>query len=486
MNQIDYLLEIESKYNLLEDRIEGFAYWVYNRRDIMWDIMSRKNHYGKAHASGNISLKQKFALRMGMIRNAVLRDRVNVKNAEILVMNHERRVFDGTVYECIYTDEVASQFRKAVVMERPYQQTHLRPVSTKNLFYTDRMEIGATVGLLFHKKITRKHYRQIYEQVYHRIEDACRELCDRLGVECDLVRYVTIITDSYFIYREKKKAIAGIVKRYNPKAILEVVSYNFDCMIMNEVTAPLQIPTIELQHGTTGVEHLAYNYPAGVSIEQFPKYYFAFSQFWCEETRYPIPMQRRKIVGFPHLEKMIGKVDKEKKPGNDLRKAVLFISQGPVGKIMSRMALELNSLLDKEQYQIIYKLHPGEYRIWREEYPYLEGTDIEVVDNNEKNLYDYFAISNYQVGGYGSTATFEGLYFDLKTYIYEPGANSCLQALWEKGYAEKFNSVEELYQLIIEDVGSRAKAECFWTTNALDNIVREIGNAIEECRGNGH
>lgn len=58
------------------------------------------------------------------------------------------------------------------------------------------------------------------------------------------------------------------------------------------------------------------------------------------------------------------------------------------------------------------------------DYPDLEQSGIEVIDNYKTELYYLFAISTYQVGALSSTAIFEGLYFGLQTFIYSKKAVS--------------------------------------------------------------
>ena len=438
---------------------------------IMWRLLKRKNAYGEAHNLRNVSRAKKIKLRMKMIKYALFYHHVNIRNVDALILNHERRVWNEDHYECIYTDDIAKQFDRAVVLERPYQQSHFRPVDTKNLVYTDWIEVMATAKLYFNKFIAKKKYIQIKEQVKTKIQVACDELSEMMHVSYDLDSFAGLIADGYFLYHKKKKMFAKLIERYQPKVILEVVSYNMDCMIVNELAENFKIPTIELQHGATGREHLAYNYPDGVFIRQFPQYYFSFSQFWCEEARYPIPLEQRKNVGFPHIEK---KMDEKVGISQEKNKVILFISQGPIGEVLSNLAVELNKRINREEYKIIYKLHPGEYTGWRERYMNLANSDIEVVDSNKVDLYELFAISNFQVGGYGSTAIFEGLYFGLITCIYEKGAVEYLQSLCRKGIALPFQNVEELYKLIQENPKKEKQNENFWTRGALQNIMREI------------
>ena len=128
-------------------------------------------------------------------------------------------------------------------------------------------------------------------------------------------------------------------------------------------------------------------------------------------------------------------------------------------------------------------LHPGEYERWRERYSRLSASGIEVIDNSRVDLYELFAASVYQIGGYGSTATFEGLVFDLKTYIMRAGAYPAVASLCEKGMARFFDSARDLYQLILADSSEAEQKSNFWKENALENMKREIDAIMSGSSG---
>lgn len=471
LDSINYLIQVEDKYHLLEDDIDGFSYWVYHREAFMETLLQNKGHFGALHQGAPLSAWTRLKLRCGMIKNAVFHSSVPLLETDLMVFNHERRVWNGEKNECIYTDEIIKCYSNVVVFERPYMQRHLRPVGTDNLVYTDRIEVLATLSLLFHKIVLKNSYERIRRQIKIKIKPACDELAQLMQVDYNLEEIVNMMSDGYFLYQKKKILFGEEIKKYQPKAILEVVGDNVDCMIVNELAVTQNIPTIELQHGVTGKEHIAYNYPEGAAIRQFPQYFFTFSTYWCTGARYPIPPEHCRAVGFPYLER-----NAERFCGieRDTKKIILFISQKPIGKELSGVAVGLNQEIDHNIYRIIYKLHPGEYDSWRTDYPELISSEIEVIDNFETELYYLFSISSYQVGGYGSTAVFEGLYFGLETFIYKERALSLLLSLCEQGFAEAFDSPGELYQLIRQNVDVGEKRVTFWEKHALENMKKEI------------
>ena len=177
---------------------------------------------------------------------------------------------------------------------------------------------------------------------------------------------------------------------------------------LNEVSKMCGIKTVELQHGIINREHIAYNYPSCVSVNQFPDYFFVWSDFWKNRVKCPILENRIIATGFPYLEKQIRKYAKKRIQKSE-KKVVLFLSQGNIGRHLAQIAIGVYKVLDRNKYHIIFKLHPDEFVSWKNQFPELaECSDIEIIDNGKQNLYELFAKSDVQVGCF-STAIYEGL-----------------------------------------------------------------------------
>lgn len=477
--ELDSFLEIEHKYGLVQDRLDGFAYWTFFRNDLVGDIMKRLDSGGELYVYPTRSVWQQTLARLGTIKYAFLFGRLPKGKHDVLILNAERRVWSEDHYECIYTDKIASAYPGSVVLERPYCQKHYRPVTTKNLVYTDPIEIKTMLHWYSSQLLHKKKVKAIRETLCSKIRKPIEEINRTYQVECDLNRILDKMVCGYYVYQIKRKEFEKILDQIDPKIILEVVGYNIDCMIVNELAEERHIPTVELQHGATGKSHAAYNYYPGTRVRQFPQYFFAFSRFWIDMAHYPLSPDRLKEIGFPHLCEKARAV--KSKTSKKFPRQIIFISQPKIGKMLSEIAVELNELLDDRQFRIVYKLHPGEYERWRERYTKLAASGIEVIDNNRDDLYDLFAASTCQIGGYGSTATFEGLEFDLKTYIMREGAYPAVTALCEKGIAQFFDSARDLYQLILSDSSTVEQRNGFWKENALENMKREIDSIMNDC-----
>lgn len=476
--KLDDFLAIEKKYGLIEERLDGFAYWTYFRSDLEWELEVQKNSYGEAHVQPVLSFGEQLQRIKNRMFYLLFFHKIPAGQHDVMILNHERRVLIEEHYECIYTERIAETFSNSIVLERPYFQKHFRPVKTRNLVYTDWITTKASVFYLWKKKFSAKEYARIRENIRAKIEKPITEICKVYDLTYNIDSILDKMVCGYYVYQVKKKAFAKILDKVQPKIILEVVGYNIDCMIVNELAAQRNIPTVELQHGTTGAEHIAYNYSENVKVPQFAQYFFAFSKFWTEAAKFPLQQENLKAVGFPYMEhkaKVVqAKVTKEGK------EKILFISQGTIGKMLSGIAVALQHIMDCEKYEIIYKLHPGEYAGWQERYMELAESSIRVIDNNQVDLYELFAASTYQIGAYGSTATFEGLQFDLKTYVLREKASAELQMLCEKGMAEYFNSAKELYQMICDNSDKMEQKIKFWEDNALEVMKKEM-ETIMNC-----
>jgi hypothetical protein len=155
----------------------------------------------------------------------------------------------------------------------------------------------------------------------------------------------------------------------------------------------------------------------------------------------PIDMKNVIPVGFPYFEYQ----SKDFIGLEAIDNQVLFISQGVIGKYLSKLALEFAK--DNGDLKIIYKLHPGEYETWRQNYPELVEAsafdNFEVIDSSEIPLYRLLAESNYQVGAF-STAIYEGMMFGCKTFILDVPGVEYLDDLIERGYVFKIGDADDL------------------------------------------
>jgi hypothetical protein len=304
------------------------------------------------------------------------------------------------------------------------------------------------------------------------LDDFQRQIEARFNIQINLEKLVKwdlrLRKSTYPIYQR-------LLKSVSPRIVVLICSYGKETFV--EACKFLEIPVVELQHGVINKYHLGYSFPGASRIKRtFPDYLFVFGEFWKQVAEYPIEKERIFSVGYPYLESEIKKYPTVKKQNQ-----ILFISQGTIGREMSRFACELSER-ENFPYSIAYKLHPGEYSRWRSEYPWLVKPKVRVVDNDEFPLYRLFAESKIQIGVH-STAIFEGLKYGLRTFLLDLPGVEYMDYLIEKQVAAMVTSVDDLIGKLQKgrSKSSRIAMDFFFKPNSLDNITK----ALDELLGPG-
>lgn len=478
---IKKLLEIENRYNLYEDKIDNINYWIYSRFEIFQfylPTLINKEIGQTHHKPTNTMYKIKCLIKM--LKNCIFMGRLQQKKADICILNSERRILINGKYECMYSQEIYKHFRnRAIMIERPYDYSHMEPIEKGHTVYTDYISIKCNIKYILHKLIKTSKYRYIYNQVETRLKNPLTDINNAFQISCNFEYIYELVTRNIIRNQTRIKEMEQLLNRIQPKLIIEVVGYSNGCMAVNEVAKRKGIPTLELQHGVIEPEHFGYNYQTSNIVRQFPDVLLTFGNFWNQNANYPIDKGHIKAVGFPYFEKQVHTFLEQNK---HQRFTILFISQGTIGKQLANLACQF-SKMQNANYRIIYKLHPGEFAVWRKEYPDLlkccqQGT-IEVIDSNAKSIYEYFSQSDLQIG-VGSTALFEGLAFHLKTIIYKAYGYERMKYLYNNGYAALVSTPEELMSAVTEKDFSDSfpNIEYFWENNALDNLIETVNSYL--------
>lgn len=473
---IDHFLEVERKNKLNGYEINGIHYWTYNRFKFWnYNICSENMHFEEAQDKEKLS----FKTTLGLIYYSLFFKKT-VHEKPVLVISHNRRFFNGTAYECVYTDDIIKDRYDAIFFEAPYQFKHLRPTVSKEIFYTDGIIINSILHIKLYKKFHKKEYFELVNTIKEQLSDSIEELKSVYNWSATPESVAKTCADTVVRCEYEKKKYSKLIGKIKPKVILEVVHYGRACMLINEIAKEMGITTVELQHGTMYKEHAAYQYSKGEKIKQLPDKLFAFSEFWKKCISLPIGDENIVVTGFPNFEKKLLKYSDSVR--KDKRKTVIFISQGTVGKFLSELAAKTSALLDPSEYRLIYKLHPAEYSTWREDLPLLADSGMEVIDKRDIDLYELFAQSDIQIGAY-STALFEGMGFGVQTYIYNIGHYDIMLPLIEQGYAELVTSPEECAEKIKNSNSESIDGSMFWKRNALENIRKELDSIINKSEG---
>lgn len=467
---------LEEKYNLYTDTIEGLNYWIYSRFDIWNYIRSVSEETIGAIYNAPKGLGNKIKDVFYISKNILFGKRIKKGEIDILFLNHERKIKSGGIYQCKYTEEVSRQYKQYYILERPYEMGHFKPTNEKKLIYLDRIAVKGNLYYYLEKYFNKKHLSELERELKKKLSPMFQELQEETGYKLEIDKIIHIISRRFLICKGKYGEYEKIFQKIHPKLIIEVVHYNMDCMIVNEIAKKAEIPTVELQHGNIFDSHIAYKYGKTERLRQLPDEIWLLSEYWKEDIVLPIDKERMIPVGFPYFEKRIADYKMRYHRAEDY-KTILFISQGTIGEWLSRFAVRFAGVCGNLNYRIIYKLHPGEIAAWRQLYPELAATKrIEVIDDLATDLYQLFAQSNIQVGVY-STAIYEGIGFGLDTYICEMPYAEEMKRLYRKGYATLVKTPEELKQRL-EQIDDGKELPEFWTKDALNNIKRQISRFV--------
>lgn len=141
-----------------------------------------------------------------------------------------------------------------------------------------------------------------------------------------------------------------------------------------------------------------------------------WNEYWKNHINFPIEDKNVIIRKFDYLEYRKHFYSHIKK----VPKQAVVLSQGVLGdRIAKKMLDNWNRF---KNFNIIYKLHPGEYERYKE---YRNLIKLEKKYNvkivTDIDLYELFASSEYQIGVF-STALYEGVEFGCKTILLDlPG-----------------------------------------------------------------
>jgi hypothetical protein len=478
MHLVDKFLLFEEKNSLFTEKIMGFSFWHYVRFEVFFKIVRQRENYQIAHKSLSdekpitvllLFLKQ---LKFFVAKSSIW----NLTKKEILIINHPRRVKNGDYFDCIYTDAYLSQTHHSYyVFELPYEGRHFVPTRTENLRYLDRVYFATAL----YQRIVRKMFGSTLKpNDVKKITEIANSINLVFGVNLPRDEFIKLVEIAIIKHKSYLRYFERVLKKVKPKLILEVVSYMDPNFAINQLAKEKGIPTVEIQHGTMGKYHIAYNFPKGIQLDSFPDYVFSFGKYWIYTTRLPIDPTNVKAVGWPYYEK---KVERYKGSAPiDKRKAILFISQPTIGEELSTLAIKLNKILDQTGYRIIYKLHPSEFSTWKEKYPWLIEKDIDVADSPLLDVHHYLSSAFVQVG-VSSTALFEGLGYGLNTAIFKAPFHEYMEELYNNGMACLVENENQL--LVFINSCSEHKyysVDYFWESDSMKNFNENINNIISK------
>lgn len=398
---IDKFIQFEENLNLFELQINGISFWPIIRFRVYSLIYQQVNNTQINHPKKSVFKSIILIIKSSF--QALINSPFFLKKKSTIILNHPRKIINEYgFYECKYTEHLTNH--DAYVFEAPFQDRHLRPTKTKNLYYLDTIlymgRIGSMLGLL----------RQLKNKDDNTLHDLKKSILEEFNIE--ILNLHSLALKLTFKHLTISYLASLILKRIKPMQIITTIAYSDINMPFIEQAKKMGIKTIEVQHGIMGKEHVAYNFLRKQNFNWYPDEIWVWNEFWATNSRFPISNEKIKIKGFPFLEKFISVKNKY----HLTQKQILIISQGPFSNKLIDLALKLNAKIDNAIYNIAFKPHPSEIEADKNKFIKLSNSGIKII--SETNIYKTFDESYAQVG-VNSTALFEGIEFGLKTFIYK-------------------------------------------------------------------
>ena len=489
---IDKFLLFEEKNELLLDDISGFQYWFFIRDKVFSKIA---NLEPEAKGSSSISKKldstfgtnvmslsqKKITIRdlFSVLKNLTFQNPVLYKKQhDILLLASPRRILMDGKYYAYWTDGIADHYKeKAITAESLEITKHNRPYWNDNVIELDALDV---IPILIYK--IHKIPKNIKEMIHNKSQIITECLNKEFSISIDHTFIETLITSRYSWYLSKKKYLYKLLNNIKPKVIIEVCGYSTNNLIVNELSKKMGIVTIEVQHGIIGYNHIGYNYLVQRDYVNLPSKLFVYSNYWKKTCRFPIGKDNIIATGYPFAEMQLKKYPPHIKEQELI--TILVLSQPIFYSELLQNVFDLICLLKKDRvnFKLLFKLHPTEYSQPIENWSKISKfAEVEIIGNSKKQLYELFSISDIQIG-VTSTSIFEGLLYELKTYILNIGnAKIRMKDLCEENYAtfcENINDCANSITCSYQNKNYCRPKDAFFKENALDNMISIIDSMI--------
>ena len=476
-------LNYEKKNNMYEREIYNFKYWEYVRFVIYTEVKIQLENLSELLAMPKLTLKN-YRISLKQLNKYL--GFCNIKEHDLLFISHPRRIMQNGKYENIYTDEVEkylSDKYKCITLEEPCWNSfvssdkgHLFPVMTDNIKYTDWYEIEFKLKKMVFFHFNRKKMYFINKEV----DKVLNDLNNNYNIDIMYIKPRVVNAIIYGLLMRKK--YQKIIDKINPKIVL--INYwptDFKTLIM-DICNSKNIKTVELQHGSITyddpIEHKCFNNDVCHNVS---KYFLSFGKVHTDTNYLTTKLDNLIEVGYPFLERKKSQEYELPDELEDNIKYILIISQTIIGEEMSEFASNLADLLkDKKDYKIIFKFHPNEIdRVYHN----LEKENIIQVKKKGEEIYKYQKYSYLQIGVY-STAIYEGLAFELPTFILKgkSGAEESEKLLsYMKQGVYYIKNEKELYDKLDKELKKPLKEDLdmLWKSNSLKNIENALNRIIK-------
>ena len=267
---------------------------------------------------------------------------------------------------------------------------------------------------------------------------------------------------------------ARLLQAVQPKAVI-VSSYyaTIDSLILAEADS-LGIPTIEIQHGTIGNEHVAYNFlRRPKQTDCLPDYLAAYGQFERDTLRNFVEPEKMIPVGNLFLNQVRRDLSSKLAKGGE-RKRVLIISFNMDNGKLVQFTLDLKKF--RPNWEIVYRFHPEE-KIMAETLHALEEAGVICAADFQISIYSLITEADWLVGT-KSTVLYEAMCFSKPSWVLQTEESD----QWRE--AEKrmphVLSAEDFLDKLGEDTDSLNRSAYFYRQNGEATMGTLLASLMEK------
>lgn len=438
-------LAFEERERLFEQNALGVAYWQLIRHDVFRETLEALGMSAQAHLRlEQLPLTSWLGPQLRQLPTTLLRSQLfRASRADLLVATHPRWLPHQGRYMCPYSQPLLwGTSRSRLLLTGHYQGRYFSPDAGEPTRYID-LSLALAHAQFRARELLGGGLRA---RDARQLRELTRRLAAQLGAapkpEAVLRRARTAVLAQLGLTPQ----LDHLLDQVQPRLVVNVVGYRLVHQLLTLRARARGIPVAELQHGTIGPGHAAYNFSPGRRPPSFPDYLLTFGDVFRTITPgLPLPAANVRAIGYGWLSLQQGAHPHAARSAGPRR--VLFISQRDIGPELAQLAAAVAARLPKGQFELAYRLHPSEAQGWRERYPSLANSSVRVEEAGNRALYAAQAEADVQVGVY-STALMEGIAFGLDTVLVSLPGHEQLAFLVEQNLARRADDVVSLTNLL--------------------------------------
>lgn len=432
----DTFIKFEKENALFLQQIDDVFYWKLIRGRVYNNILKKHGLLDE----GSFTVPQSVLCKIKTFFKYCIVAFINLFKpllpVDTLVVNHQRKVLINGKYEDIYTSWLINHLdendEKYLVLDVPQNWGEHPMPMTPNI---RKIENFTIISKVVYKFFLPKAFR--FDQKLKNYSKKLKQVFDFDG---------NIINEAYeqiHIFKIDYKYYLKFLKKVCPKKIWVVVGYGNHALIA--AAKELGIVTEEIQHSLISKHHMNYGFGGLKNVPYFPDRMCLFGKFWYDIS--DIPLSEDKIDYYKN------QIRKYEPSGNreNKNKKIMFLTQPIITKYMIDIIEEMIASQKFDNFDIIIKLHPAEFNIWKNKHEKLKQLSsqgyVEVVDSFEMPLYDLFREVDTVIA-VASTALFEALYFGCDVYLLSVPCIVWIESLCDGRFPAPIKSVDDLERLV--------------------------------------